>query len=293
MNDAANGKIDLGLSGVPETLLWPLYFRAYDARKDDNFLNDPLGVSLADRIAYDFSKFGKPNAAHAVRAKFGDDLVRAFLESNPEATIVSLGEGLETEFWRVDNGTVTWISVDLPESIAARRQLLPPDPRNILIECSAFDPAWIDAIDTTKPVFIVAAGLFMYFERDVVVGLLNTISARLPQSQIYFDTIPPWLSRRTRNGWRPTKRYTTPPMPFGVGIDEIGSFAGAVSGMQLIHVCAYPEPYPKRMPILAFLSRIPLLRSRAPALVHATFQPYSVFERSEVGTGSREENAST
>ena len=57
MNDVERGKIELGLTGVPETLLWPLYFRAYEGRKD-NFLIAPLGGSLVDRIAYDFSKFG-------------------------------------------------------------------------------------------------------------------------------------------------------------------------------------------------------------------------------------------
>jgi len=44
--------------------------------------------------------------------------------------------------------------------------LLPADPRNTLLECSAFDPAWIEAVDATQPVFIIAAGLVMYFERD-------------------------------------------------------------------------------------------------------------------------------
>ncbi|MGX9393963.1 class I SAM-dependent methyltransferase (plasmid) [Nitrobacteraceae bacterium UC4446_H13] len=270
MNDVASRKIDLGLTGVPETLLWPLYFRAHVARQGD-FLVDPLGVSLVDRIACDFSKFGRPNTAHAVRAKFGDDLVRGFLEKHPQASVVSLGEGLETQFWRVNNGAVSWISVDLPEAIAARRRLLPAEPRNTLLECSAFDPTWIDAVDATKPVFIVAAGLFMYFSREEVVQLLSTIGSRLPRSEIYFDTVPPWLSRRTQKGWRPTKNYTTPSMPFGIGIDEIASFARAVPQMRLIRVCAYPEPYPKMMPVLAFLSRIPPIRRRAPALIHAAF----------------------
>lgn len=273
MDDAPNGRIELGLTGVPETLLWPLYFRAHEARKDDDFLVDPLGVSIVDRIAYDFGKFGRPNAAHAVRARVGDDLVRTFLSTNADATVVSLGEGLETQFWRVDNGIVTWLSVDLPEAIAARRGLLPTHPRNKQLECSAFDPVWIDAVDAMKPIFIIAAGLFMYFRREQVADLLRTITTRLPRSEIYFDTIPPWLSRRTLKGLQPTKRYTAPVMPFGIPIDEIQSFVGAVPEMRIIQICAYPEPYPKKMPFLAWLSRVPWIRSHAPALVHAAFGP--------------------
>jgi O-methyltransferase involved in polyketide biosynthesis len=271
MADALNERVDLGLTGVPETLLWPLYFRACDAKKDDRFLVDPLGVAVVDRIAYDFSKFGRPNAAHAVRAKFGDDLLLAFLAKNPDATVVSLGEGLETQFWRVDNGVVSWLSVDLPEAIAARRRLLPSVARNEHLECSAFDPQWIDAVDARKPVFIVAAGLFMYFQQGQVLDLLRTISVRLPESEIYFDTIPPWLSRRTLKGWQPTKHYRTPPMPFGIRISEIGAFVSAVPGMRIVRICAYPEPYPRKMRVLALLSRVPWIRNAAPALIHATF----------------------
>jgi hypothetical protein len=34
--------------------------------------------------------------------------VRRFLVEHPEGTVVALGEGLETQFWRVDNGLVRW-----------------------------------------------------------------------------------------------------------------------------------------------------------------------------------------
>jgi O-methyltransferase involved in polyketide biosynthesis len=54
---------------------------------------------------------------------------RRFLAANPDGTVVALGEGLETQFWRVDNGRVRWLTVDLPETIAAasrRRKLGDP-----------------------------------------------------------------------------------------------------------------------------------------------------------------------
>lgn len=132
MNDASNNKVQLSLAGIPETLLWPLHFCAFEARKNDGFFSDPLGVAIADSIDYNFSKSSKPNFAHAARAKFSDDLLRNFLVRNPGASVVSLGEGLETQFWRVDDGKVIWLSVNLPEPIAARRRLLPADPRNVL-----------------------------------------------------------------------------------------------------------------------------------------------------------------
>ena len=64
--------------------------------------------------------------------------------------MVALGEGLETQFWRVDNGSVLWLTVDLPEVVELRRQLLPSDPRARAIAGSALDPAgWTSS--TTRP----------------------------------------------------------------------------------------------------------------------------------------------
>jgi O-methyltransferase involved in polyketide biosynthesis len=34
--------------------------------------------------------------------------------------VVALGEGLETQFWRLDNGRVRWLTVDLPDTMDLR-----------------------------------------------------------------------------------------------------------------------------------------------------------------------------
>ena len=40
-------KVDL--SGVPETMLWPLWNRGMEARRSDRVLDDPMSVDLLDR----------------------------------------------------------------------------------------------------------------------------------------------------------------------------------------------------------------------------------------------------
>jgi O-methyltransferase involved in polyketide biosynthesis len=54
-------RIDPGLEGVPETLLWTLYHRALEARRPDAVLHDPLAVALVDRAP------GKRAAQRAIR----------------------------------------------------------------------------------------------------------------------------------------------------------------------------------------------------------------------------------
>lgn len=118
------------LEGVPETLLWTLYHRASEARRPDAVLEDPKGVELLGAIDFPFAeRFGPATAGlsqwQALRARRFDVEVRRFLASHPDGMVVALGEGLETQFWRVDNGSVRSLTVDLPEAIAVRERLLP------------------------------------------------------------------------------------------------------------------------------------------------------------------------
>src|SRR3954469_18585800 len=95
-------------SGGPEALLWTRYPRAEEARRLDAVLQDPLAVQLVDRIDYPFeARFGAGGWRarwQGLRAVRFDIEVRRFLEARPGATLVALGEGLETQFWRVDDG---------------------------------------------------------------------------------------------------------------------------------------------------------------------------------------------
>jgi len=117
------------LKGVPETLLWTLYQRASEARRSDTVLQDPKAVELLDAIDYPFAqRFGTATGWaqwQALRALCFDREVGRFLAEHPDGTVVALGEGLETQFWRVDNGRVQWLTVDLPEAIEVRERLLP------------------------------------------------------------------------------------------------------------------------------------------------------------------------
>ncbi|PYF02228.1 O-methyltransferase involved in polyketide biosynthesis [Rhodopseudomonas faecalis] len=273
MTDRQSPNNNFALTGVAETLLWPLWTRTTEARKLNGFFDDPIGIALIDHLDYDFAKFGRPNGWHAVRSKFSDNLIRRFLAAHPHGTVVALGEGLETQFWRTDNGSVHWISVDLPDAIAVRRRFLPPEPRNSLIACSALDAAWMDAVSAAEPVFVSAAGLLMYFTRPEVEGLLRAIAERLPNAELFCDLIPPWLSRRTLKGLYTTRRYRTPAMPFGLGIDDIPVFLAGAGGFVVLQSVTYPQAFPEWSPVGAAAMRIPWLRRHAPSLVHAHLRP--------------------
>jgi O-methyltransferase involved in polyketide biosynthesis len=208
------------LRGIPETTLWTLYMRASEAARPDAVIDDPLAVELVERIDYPFAeRFGSPVAAEwqALRARCFDDELLRFLAAHPAGTVVALGEGLETQFWRVGSGRVSWLTVELPELVALRRELLPAAPNLRILECSALDPAWMDEVDPSEGLAITAQGLLMYFERGEVYGLLAHLRERFPGAELIFDAIPGWVSELSRRrSLSSPSGYRPPPWLWGI-----------------------------------------------------------------------------
>ena len=203
-------RIDPGLEGVPETLLWTLYHRALEARRPDAVLRDPDAVELVRRIDYPFAaRFGTGGLAQAqaLRVLAFDREVRRFLKRHPDGTVVALGEGLETQSRRVDNGRVRWIGVDLPEAVEVRRRLLPDGPRHRAIACSVLDAAWMEEVDGGRGVLLTAQGLLMYVDPPGVHTVLERCAARFPGAGLVFDAVPRWLAA----GGSPCRRAGRPP----------------------------------------------------------------------------------
>ena len=209
------------LDGVPATLLLTLYYRATEARHPHTVLTDPKAVQTLESLDYPFAeKFGRPRTGQfvALRAVAFDRAVREFLAAHPAGTVVSLGEGLETEFWRVDNGRVHWLTVDLPEVIALRDKVLPVESeRQRHLACSALDLAWLDEVDPAHGVLVIAQGLLSYFRPPEVRGLLSACAERFPGGAIVFDTISRRVSTWMANGWNLSgRRMVMPEFPWTV-----------------------------------------------------------------------------
>lgn len=117
-----------------------------------------------------------------------------------------------------------WLCVDVPEALAVRERFLPPPPRCRHVPKSALDLTWLDDVDPSRGVFVTAQGLFMYFTEEDVRRLVVAIAERFPGVELMFDTIPRWFAKKTvdgSDGFRKTKHYKAPPMPWGVGRGEL------------------------------------------------------------------------
>lgn len=259
----------VNLTGVPETMLWTLHNRASEALRPDAWLRDEHAVRIYRALDYDYAcSFGKPDGSHATRSLMFDEAVRAWLDKHPQGTVVELACGLETQFQRVDDGQVQWVCVDLPESIAVRERFLPPPERCRHVPKSALDLSWMDDVGTAGPLFVSMQGLLMYFEERDVRALLSAILQRFAGSTLMFDVIPRWMSRKTLQGYRKTRHYTAPPMPWGVNRDEIEPLLRAW-GLPLAHFSEETYRRFRTFPwgITPWMAKLPRLGNYMPTVV--------------------------
>ena len=264
------------LTGVPQTMLWALYNRAAEARRPDAFFRDPLAVEICDCIEYDYVRlFGKPDAGFAIRAVVYDKLLRRWLGEHPGGLVVALGEGLETQFHRVDDGQVHWLSVDLPEGIAVRSRFLPDTDRYRNLACSALDFRWMDEVPPGRAVFITAAGLLMYFQPDEVRRLITGIAEHFPSAEMALDAIPHWFVRLTRKGLQKSPDFTIPPMPWGLNRNELQSIKTWHPNIAEIRELPYEGGRGFFYNVAArIFRRIPWLGNKWFSLVHMVCRPH-------------------
>jgi O-methyltransferase involved in polyketide biosynthesis len=261
----------VNLTGVPETMLWTLHNRASEARRADTYLHDPECVRIHGAIDYDYSRnFGRPDDSHPMRSKRFDEALRPWMKAHPGGTVVELGVGLETQFQRCDDGQVRWLCVDVPEAMAMRERFIQPTPRCRHIASSALDLRWMDEVDAAGGLFVTAQGLFMYFHEQDVKRLLLAVIDRFPGVEIMFDAVPPWFSRKTLadSGFRKTRHYVTPRMPWGVRCTQVGPLLRGWD-RRIRHVSAVPYGFARGAGalLLKAFALTPGLRDIPPCIV--------------------------
>jgi O-methyltransferase involved in polyketide biosynthesis len=206
------------LSGVPETLLIPLCYRAIETQRPDAMIKDEKAVELIKRLSsdgpirYDSDWLKQTPMARMNRVLRVmltcemDRYTRDFLARHPGAVVVHIGCGLDSRFERVDNGQVEWFDLDFPEVIELRRKLIGDEGgRYHLLGCSVLEDAWLEAVrvHSQRPFLFLAEGVFMYFTEAQVKSLVLTLRDHFPGAELVFDSWTPlqiWIGNFVLGG---------------------------------------------------------------------------------------------
>jgi len=186
---AARQSIQLGQ--VQESLLVPLYARALDSLKKRPILKDPKAVEMVQSIDWDFRRFNQWRrvVGCTLRTAMYDEWVKDFLSRHPHGTVVEIGAGLNTRFERLDNGTLHWFDLDLPDTVELRRKFFTDSGRRVTLAASVLDRGWMAVVrESPGPYCFVAEAVFIYLTEPEVKAALAQIAANFPRLSIAFDT---------------------------------------------------------------------------------------------------------
>jgi methyltransferase (TIGR00027 family) len=203
---------EIHFSDVSATALVTLYCRAIESQSKDPILKDtwaenithkitPLLADTQDPLLRKLAngKVDQNLVVHiALRAQKYDEYSLNFLFEHPEGIIVNLGCGMDTRFFRIDNGKVEFFDIDLPELIDFKQQLIAPGERYHLIASSIFDYGWMDEVSAAgpRPILFLAEGVFMYLEPDRVRDLVVELQRRFSGSELVCEVFNKrWLSK--------------------------------------------------------------------------------------------------
>lgn len=184
-------KRTVDLTGAPQTMLATLYARALDAESPRSLLHDTWARDIVDRIDYDWAATTvTPRTAPSVstRSAHFDAWVQQFLAVHPEATVLHLGCGLDSRYFRINPGPrVEWYDVDYPDVAALRAELYPAAEHCHVVAASVTDPGYLGDIPADRPTLVLGEGLTMYLTRAEGLALLRRVVDRFPTGELQFD----------------------------------------------------------------------------------------------------------
>ncbi len=192
----------LNLTSVEETLFVPMRGRVYTSENFPEILNDKKALEISKKLPESYMNMEKESQytlmASGIRSMNIDRYITKFLTKNPCGTVINIGCGMETTFYRHDNNKAVWYEIDLEEVTNLRKKVFEENSRDIVLTYSMFDYNWIKKVKKSEgPYLIVASGVFYYFEEKAVIEFFKKVK-ELGNVEIVFDTVSKFGMKQTR-----------------------------------------------------------------------------------------------
>lgn len=248
------------LQEISQTLLVTAYFRSLETKRQDGIIKDHKSVEIVERINYDFAQHDSPinQALIAIRTEIIDEFVRNFIQQYHQVTIVNLGTGLCTRFFRVDNGSIFWVGIDLPKVKPIWTSLIDETERYKYYAYSVLDLEWIKQVKetTSGKLLFIAEGLLMFFSETEVKYLIQNISDNFADSELIFDSLGVLLAQNSRLNSGELEIDAS----YKWGIKNLREIEKWGEKIQLVNQWYCLDRHKNRLGWLGWLSYIPILR---------------------------------
>ncbi len=243
------------LSGVTETMLQTIYARAKETKRR-GAITDKKAVEIVGKLDYDFSLADKDSAMHdgvIARTIVLDRLAKKYLAEHRGAVVVNIACGLDTRCYRM-KGYSHWYNLDLPETIAVRKSILPPTEKITQIAMSAMDDWSEEVAERGVPALVIIEGLTMYLSAVDVQRIFAVISERFENVQVLVEIMNPMVVKRIKE-----KSIEGSKAKFTWGVKNGRQLAELIPEFNFVEDHSLTEGMAAFMPIYKVLGKIPLV----------------------------------
>ncbi|HCX9324823.1 TPA: class I SAM-dependent methyltransferase, partial [Staphylococcus aureus] len=168
------------LDGIPESMLIPLIARAKEYEYEKPIIKDALSKKIFDGLddiyknvtCDDMSQIGI-----SIRSVIIDSVTKRLIKDNKNLIVINIGCGLDTRFQRFNNEKISWIDLDVPESIEIRKTFFKETDSYKMIAKSMLDYSWIEDVinykffNSKSNILFIFEGVLMYFDESVMTKL--------------------------------------------------------------------------------------------------------------------------
>ena len=227
-------------------------------RKNHKFY-DAKAIELVEKIDYDFSKAEKDSTMSngvIARTIVFDELVKDFIDKNPDCTVVNIACGLDTRFYRMDNGRITWYNVDLPETIEVRDAIYNESGRVSTIGISALDPEWAKRVTKRGKMLFIIEGLSMYLTAEENAQMLSIIRDNFDNAYVLLEC----LAKKWVNKEHTEKSIQDTGAKFVFGADTFDDLGSVAKGFRRVKDDNIIRGMTAIMPIVKPFQKLPFIK---------------------------------
>lgn len=269
------------MTGVPETMIQTLYARAMESEREGHLIYDKKAMEIVKEMDYDFTK-AKEDAMMrngvVARTIVLDELVQNYVTAHPNAVVINIACGLDTRFYRVDNGKLRWFNLDLPVTIEVRKKFLEETGRVSVLPHSAMDEAWAEEVHKTlseeekadkkdkengkaneketRPTLVIMEGLTMYLSLEEVRKIFEIIRNHFTDATVLVETMSPFVVKHIKE-----KSIEASKAKFTWGIKNGRTLAKELPGFEAVKDVSLVEGMKKLYPIYGIIGKIPAVRN--------------------------------
>ncbi len=175
---------------VPNHLLKPLFLRSRESLVDNGLVYDPIAAKacLSCKMAPDCisGDVDQKQLLHVTLTQLCDQQVSHFLQQHSDAWIINVGAGLDTRFYRLDNGRCHWIELDVTENLVWRQRLFHKNERYEHRCGSVEDMSWLDElrIPEKAPVLSLCEMALLDCDESRVATFIQTLGRHFVSAEV-------------------------------------------------------------------------------------------------------------